>query len=49
MDPIKFPWRLEVRASIFHPWRNAQVFPTLESAMSMYRRYKSNVARIRAN
>lgn len=49
MDAFKWPWRLETRATLFHPWRSAGNFTRLQFALGAYRKYNPRFARIRAN
>lgn len=49
MNSFKYPWRIEVRATLFHPYRYHRAFETLEAAMSVYRNLSPRMARIRAN
>jgi hypothetical protein len=49
MDTFKFPWRVEVRASLFHPWRSEGVYTRLDFAIGASRKYNSRFVRIRAN
>lgn len=49
MDTFKYPWRVETRQSLFHPWVSMGNYTQLSFALGAYKQFHPRFARIRAN